>query len=236
MPGFAYADETLKLVTLEYAPYEFQKGDQVKGIAVEILRETFARLDIQIAISVNPWARSLREVKHGRADAIFTIYRTEERETFLTYCDEVLAMQRVGFFARKGRDVAYDGTAQSIAEKKIVVVRGISYGNKFDSMVKNDKLRNIHTVNSFDLAVKILYKGRADLIPGETAVVSSVAAQAGVREDIVLIEPLLQEVPSFIAFSKARGKGDLCAGINKTLKDMKMDGTVQEIYEKYKAL
>ncbi len=59
-PNFA---ETLELVTLQYPPYEYEENGEVKGLAVEIVKEVFKRLDQPISIKVYPWARSLDNVK-----------------------------------------------------------------------------------------------------------------------------------------------------------------------------
>ena len=42
---FNVSATTLKLVTLQYPPYEFEKDGEIKGIAVEIIREAFSRMN-----------------------------------------------------------------------------------------------------------------------------------------------------------------------------------------------
>ena len=43
---------TYRFVTLEYPPYEYTEGGQVKGIAVEIIRETFKQMGHEVKIEV----------------------------------------------------------------------------------------------------------------------------------------------------------------------------------------
>ncbi len=67
----AYSDE-LKLVTLEFPPYEYSENGEIKGSAVEVVKEAFKRMGQPIKINAYPWARAIKMVEGGEADAIFT--------------------------------------------------------------------------------------------------------------------------------------------------------------------
>jgi polar amino acid transport system substrate-binding protein len=233
--GSPRADEPLRLVTLEWPPYEFETDGKVQGVAVDIVREAFSRLDTPIQIQLNPWARSLEMVRRGDADAIFTAYRTDKRETFLTYCDEVLAMQRVGLFKRSGDDIDFDGDMTALSDKRVAVVRDVSYGEKFDRMVERDGFEKVRVVNGAHSAVRLLVRGDVDLIPGNVAAVRTALAETGLKDDAQLVRPVLSQVPSYIAFSKEAGEGDRCSDVNATLRSMRQDGTIDEIYDAYNA-
>jgi polar amino acid transport system substrate-binding protein len=207
----------------------------VKGIAVDIVREVFNRLGTPIEIQLNPWARSLKMVRRGRADAIFTAYRTPERETFLTYCDAVLAMQRVGLFARTRADIPYDGDMRSLRNMKVAVVRDVSYGRKFDRMADSGGFAEVRVVNSAHATVRLLERGDVDIVPGNVGVVRTALAETGLKDEVKLLRPVLSQVPSYIAFSKKAGEGDRCTAVNRTLRAMREDGTIQDIYESYDA-
>lgn len=235
VPRAGRAAEPLHLVTLNWPPYEYAEDGEVKGIAVEIVREIFDRLDTPIEIQLNPWARSLKMVRRGRADAIFTAYRTPEREKFLTYCDEVLAMQRVGLFARADADISYDGDMQSLRDMKVAVVRDVSYGRKFDTMADSGGFAEVRVVNNAHATVRLLKRGDVDIVPGNVGVVRTALAETGLKDEVKLLRPLLSEVPSYIAFSKKAGEDHRCTAVSRTLRAMRKDGTIQDIYELYDA-
>src|SRR4051812_11458831 len=96
----AFAD-SYKLVTLDFPPLEFEneKGEAM-GAAVDIVRAVMTKLGHKTAVQVLPWTRSLNLTREGKADAIFTAYKNEEREAFLDYGHEVLMPQIVSLYTK----------------------------------------------------------------------------------------------------------------------------------------
>jgi polar amino acid transport system substrate-binding protein len=199
--GAAARAETYQLVTFEFPPYEYEEGGGPTGIAVDILREAFQRLGHAITVKVQPWARSLEEVKTGGADAIFTAYKTAEREQFLDFSREVLAPQIVSLFVRQDSPVAFDGDIAKLADRSFGVVNQISYGPIFDDAVKAGTLRRIDTSNSSDLNLQKLVAGRYDVMPSNRYVGLYLLKKRGNLADIRVLNPDLQNVPSYIGFS-----------------------------------
>jgi polar amino acid transport system substrate-binding protein len=54
-----------RFVTLDYPPYEYEENGQVKGIAADIIRETFKQMGKEVTIEVYPWARSIEMFQDG---------------------------------------------------------------------------------------------------------------------------------------------------------------------------
>ncbi len=120
-------------VTLEFPPLEFTGEDgQPTGIAVDIVRKVMTSLGHEVVIDIHPWSRSLDLVRKGNADAIFTAYRTPEREKFLDYTNEVLIHQTVSLYARKDSPIIFNGDLTTLKNRQIGVISTISYGPQFD--------------------------------------------------------------------------------------------------------
>ncbi|MFN3130839.1 substrate-binding periplasmic protein [Roseibium sp.] len=135
--------ETVRLVTLEYPPYQYEAGPDADGIVVRILRDAFAKMNADISIEVLPWKRSLKMVETGDADAIFTAYKTAERETFLDYSKTVLMPQVVSVWVNKDKSVAFDGSMDSLSDVSIGLVDGLSYGGTVDDAIKSGVLTSL---------------------------------------------------------------------------------------------
>ena len=91
--------EPLRIVTLEQPPVQYEEQGVIKGIAVDIVREVFGRMQQPVTLKVYPFARSLHIIRKGGADAIFAIVKNPERELFLDYPDEVLIEQTGTLFS-----------------------------------------------------------------------------------------------------------------------------------------
>lgn len=225
--------ETLKLVTLDYPPYEFKRGDRVLGIAVEMVREGFHRLGHEVEIAVYPWPRALEAVKEGEADAVFTAFRTEERFDYLDYCAEVLIQQTTSLFVRAGSDIQFNGDLSTLGDYRIGVVRGVSYGSIFDTAVQSGVLTLLDESVTGQQNMSKLLVGRFDILVsnryGAWDILKKMRKQEMVRE----LKPVIQHVPSYLAFSKARQHTGLRDRFDAVLREMKEDGSWQGIIDAY---
>ncbi|WP_085909323.1 substrate-binding periplasmic protein [Kiloniella majae] len=221
----AVAQEPLQLVTLDYPPYEYKEDGKVKGVAVRIVREIFRRLDRKIEIQVLPWARSLKMVDVGRADAIFTVYRTPERELFLDYSQEMLIPQEVSLFVRKSFPLANNTKLEDLINYRFGTRRGVSYGDKFDQAVESKRIKSVYRATEGDALIKMLLSRRVDIIPFNRLGGYYRFQRLGVVNDVVELSPPIQSVPSYIAFSKKRKHKSLRDQVDEVLREMRADGT-----------
>jgi polar amino acid transport system substrate-binding protein len=231
---FGYSNTiALELVTLQYPPYEFLEEGEVKGVAVEIVKEVFKRMQRPINITMYPWDRSLDMIKKGEADAIFTIFKTPERELFADYSHEVLMPQIISLFVRHDSNIVFDGDLSKLSMYTFGVVRRVSYGSIFDEAVKNGVIRNIEISETGEENMNKLLQGRCDILLsnryGALDIVKSMQKMDQVKE----LTPALQSVPSYIAFSKKRPLASLRDECDIIVRKMKDDGTYDRIIRAY---
>ncbi len=225
--------EAVKLVTLQYPPYQYQEGNEVKGMVVDIVREAFKRLKMDTQIRLNAWPRSLAMVKDGHADAIFTAYKNPERETFLDYSATVLMPQEVVLFVSKDSDIEYDGNLKSLANYRIGIVRDISYGSTFDEERMKGTFKKISEATNLEQNVKKFQSGRVDILISNKYTALSMFKQLGLTGQFKELSQTVQSVPSYIAFSKANNLAGLRDRFDTVLQDMMSDGTYQTIVKAY---
>ncbi|RED53496.1 amino acid ABC transporter substrate-binding protein (PAAT family) [Aestuariispira insulae] len=219
----------LLLVTLDYPPYEYMEDGEARGLAVNVVREVFRRLDEDIEIQSFPWARSLKMVELGNADAIFTAYRTSEREAFLDYSSEVLMPQEVSLFVRNTSKIETYATLADLADQQFAARHGVSYGQAFDRAVTDGTIANIHRVSDGDTVIRLLMNGRADVVVFNRLGGIYRFRSLGVSDQVRELQPPLQSVPSYIAFSKKNRLANLRDRVDATLRAMKEDGTYQAL-------
>lgn len=231
-PGAAAAD-TVKLVALNFPPLIFEENGAPTGIAFELVGEALKRAGHQASVEVLPWARALDMARDGQADGIFTAYKTVEREQFLNYSTEVVVPQVVSLFVRKDSAVAFNGDLAQLAKYKVGVVNQISYGPLVDEAIKAGVLQDLEKSNDSDNNVKKLVQGRFDVMPSNRYVAQYILKKQGVADQVKELQPEVQSIPSYIAFTKARDTAALRSAFDAALATMKQDGTFQKILDKY---
>lgn len=227
------AADQLKMVALSFPPLIYDDGGKPAGIAYEIVTEAMKAAGHTIQVEIMPWARALDTVKDGGADAVFTAYKTPEREQFLNYSTEVLVPQVVSLFVAKDSPVSFDGDLAKLSKYKIGVVNQISYGSNIDDAIKNGVLPAVEKSNDTDSNVKKLLSGRFDVMPSNRYVAQFFLKQQGALDQVKELSPEVQNIPSYIAFTKARDTAKLRADFDAGVAAMRASGAYQKILDKY---
>ncbi|MCP1612529.1 polar amino acid transport system substrate-binding protein [Azospirillum lipoferum] len=228
----ASADQ-LRMVALSFPPLIYDDGGKPAGIAYDIVTEAMKAAGHSVTVEIMPWARALDTVREGGADAIFTAYKTPEREQFLTYSTQVLVPQVVSLFVAKDSPVSFDGDLSKLADRKFGVVNQISYGPILDEAIKAGVLPAVEKSNDSDSNVKKLVSGRFDVMPSNRYVAQYFLKQAGALEKVRELTPAVQDIPSYIAFTKARDTSKLRDEFDAGVAAMKASGAYQQILDKY---
>jgi polar amino acid transport system substrate-binding protein len=87
--------------------------------------------------------------------------------------------------------------------------------------------------NNVDSLVGMLVLKRIDLAIGYRHVVLEAARKKGYLNDIKELAPGIDEVPSYLAFTKQRDYSEVIANFDRALTSMKNDHRFEAIYEKY---
>lgn len=223
----------LELVTLQYPPYEYKENGEVKGIAVKIVKEGFQRIGRPIKIKLLPWARAIHMIEQGQADAIFTAYKTPERQLFADYSKEILMPQTVSLFVLRDSTIEWNGDISSISQYRIGAVIKVSYGDIFDGAVNNNILTRVDRVSSGELNMKKLLMKRFDILISNKYGALDILTKMGKLNHVRELSPIVQSVPSYIAFSKKRNLISMRDKFDSVLKEMKNDGTYERIINEY---
>src|SRR4051794_14924840 len=65
----------LVLVAAESAPTAYMEDGKPTGILVDVVTEALQRAGHPFEVQLMPWARCLAEVRSGRVDGIFSVFR-----------------------------------------------------------------------------------------------------------------------------------------------------------------
>jgi polar amino acid transport system substrate-binding protein len=223
----------LVLVAADSAPTAYMQDGKPSGILVDVVTAAFQRTGHQFEIQLMPWARCLAEIRSGRVDGIFSVFKLPERAEFLTYTSVPIITQVEAFFVPVDSDLKFGGDVNQLGGLRIGTIRGTSYGIKVDSALKSGVWSTVVESNNVDSLVGMLVLKRIDLAVGYRHVVLETAIKRGELNKIRELSPDIDEIPSYLAFSKKRDYSEVIADFDRALTSMKNDHSFEAIYAKY---
>jgi len=223
----------LVLVAADSAPTADMENGRPSGLLVDVVTEAFQRTGYQFEIQLMPWARCLAEIRSGRVDGIFSVFKLPERNEFLTYTSVPIITQVEAFFVPADSDAKFDGDVSKLGGFRIGTIRGTSYGLKVDSALKTGVWSTVVETNNVDSLVGMLVLKRIDIAVGYRHVVLEAARKKGDLNKIRELSPAIDEIPSYLAFTKQRDFSEVITSFDRALTAMKNVHRFEAIYEKY---
>jgi polar amino acid transport system substrate-binding protein len=219
------ADECAKITATghpQYPAIAYKDGDNIAGAAPMLVEAIAKQLNIPLESKfMGTWEEAQAAARDGKADMIFGIYYNDERATYLDYIQPAFMFDDVAIFVVKGKEFPFKGQDDLIG-KKGVTNQGESYGNEFDTFMK-DKL-DVARADGIKDAFKDLLAGKANYLiagyyPGLAAV-----AKGGIKDQVVALDQALLTAEMFVAFSKKSPCRSLAEGFGKSITAMTTDG------------
>lgn len=231
----AEAAEPLTFVVPEYPPHSLADPASphgASGLSVSIVSAALDKMGISYTLKVYPWARSLYLVEQGVVDGVINLYMTPERQKVLDYCSEPLFSERVFLFTRSGSGIQWNGDFSSIAGRRLGVALGFSYGTRADAAKASGKL-NILEFYTLQENIKALMDGKVDVVLSDIDVARSLARSVGKEAMLVALSPVVENVYSYVAFSKLRHLQPLRDRLDGVLRTMRENGEIALLVQQY---
>ena len=231
-PLFAFANqaqaETIKVVfDTAYAPFEFKDSDQIyKGIDVEILDKVAEINGWTLEKSFPGFDAAVNMVQSGQADAIMAgMTKTKEREQVFAMSDTYYDTKVVIATKKANKITSYDQL-----KGKTVGVKNGTAAQRFLDKNKDKYGYTIKTFDTSDLMNNSLSTGAVDAIMDDQPVIEYAIKQG---QDLS-INMEGEAVGSFAFGVKKDGSHEnLIKQFNTALAQMKKDGTLDQIIEKW---
>jgi polar amino acid transport system substrate-binding protein len=218
---------TVELVADPYPPYQFEDGGRIKGIDQETIREAFAVHEIQVGTVLLPWGECLQRMAERKADGIFQIARSPERQEFYLF-SELLRTERTVLFARKGSQVRLQNGSvlrEQLEGRTVGVLDGYSYNAEIEHLPEPVKVR----VPNQETLLRALASGRVDLILMDNGVAAYLAGRLGVEGMEQVGYAIAREL--HVAFQKQHR--DLANLFNAGLREIRARKIDRRICENY---
>ncbi|QDL52969.1 substrate-binding periplasmic protein [Rhodoferax aquaticus] len=224
----AYAQK-ITVVTEEYPPYNFQDANKkITGISTDVVEEVLKRAKLDYQLGMYPWARAYQMAQDGPNVLIYSIGRSEKRETLFKWVD-VIAPYDVYLYRLKSRT---NVTASDIASAKSFKIGAVREDVRAQFLEKEGIKADLVTDDSTN--AKKLAAERIDLFPIDELGMVALYKREGLDPSTVVKAVKLEALSAglYMAFSK-QTPDDVVNKAKAALADMKKDGTLDKIKAKY---
>lgn len=205
----------------EFPPFEYLENGEIVGADVDIAEAIAAKLGRELEITNIDFDAALTGAATGKYDmAVAGITANDERKKNMNFSDDY-------YQASQAIIVMTDSEIVGVAdlEGKTIACQEGTTGEQY-------LLDNNYSIQSFKTgaeAVTSMTSGKVDAVVIDNAVAKELSAkQEGATK--VLDEALTKES---YAIALQKGDDELTAEINKALKELKADGTLASIFDKY---
>lgn len=192
LSGPAAAEETIKLTTQDWAPYQVIENGQLGGVAVKVVQCIMGKLNTKADIEVLPWTRAQKTVQDGAAQGFFTASKSEERDAYAEMSKPIVPQVWRWYLPS---DSAKDVKAKDIKA-------GVLAGSSMQKWLDDNGYTNVQKLNTTDALIKLLQSGRIDGILANEMVFKHALQEVKLPESTFKSE-LHSDRPLGIYFSKA---------------------------------
>ncbi|MCP4024180.1 MAG: amino acid ABC transporter substrate-binding protein [Desulfobacteraceae bacterium] len=232
----AFADglPTFQIMTEKWTPWQVVENGEVKGVAVDLLAAMLQKCgsgQTQKDMKMMPWARSYKYVQEKENTILFSMTRTEERENLFKWVGPIF-QSTFYLMARKDGNIKISSAADIKKYKIGTIIDDVGEMLLKRLGVPADKWER---VSKNEVNVQKLNAKRVDLVTGTEKGVKNNAKTLGIDPD--QFEPVFTLQTSDISYALYKGTPDAVINqLQKALDDLRADGTVDNLKNKYEHL
>lgn len=218
-------DTWVMAINATFPPFESvdENNGGYAGIDIDIAGHIAEKLGVNLEINDMTFAALVPTMESGRADIIVSgLSPTEERLGVVDFTDSYYYPMNAIICAK---DSGYD-TLETLAGKTI----GVSMGTSYAEIAASVEGANVSELDSTPLVIQDILNGRCDAGIFD-ATQAAVFVQENEGLEMHIIESNITREDSF-AIALPKGS-EYVEQINEILKEMKEDGTLHNILEKY---
>ena len=231
IPSLTLAQDVMEFVYYDnYSPRSWVENGKTKGILVDIVEEALVkRLGIAVSHSGYPWKRAQKMVQENGADAFVTV-STKERRAYTVTGTEPAIVFNIHLLVRKD----YAGIRNLEQVSTLEELKGIKIADYSGNGWAERKLQgmNVHWLPNIDVIFPFILAGRADAALVSNRTIYKMK-QLGYSSQFTILPNILESVSFYICIGKNSPFKGITDDLDKALKEMHNDGTIDHILEKY---
>ncbi len=229
MGNSLYAQERINVWAEHFPPFGYtDESGKIVGLSTDIIQH----IAIDSGMTINswriaPWARAFKETQRSPNSILYTVVGNSERRKTFHLIGPVSDRNQYLYKLKSRKDIVVN----SIEDAKKYVI-GAVYGTAITDLLLSKGLKP-HKVAKHDQTVKMLLKGRIDLVVHLDYSLACIAKSLG--EKYSTFEPVLLVDGSkkyYIAINKYSSPS-VIENFENSFKKLKNSGALSKIQEKY---
>ena len=227
--GLVYAEEITTVeagkltisTSPDFPPFEYtDDNSNIIGIEPDLMAIIAEKLGLELVIDAMDFDSALLAAQQGKSDAVVSgVTVTEDRKATFDFTDSYTTITQA-IVAKEGSGITMD----NLGDYNIGVQRGTT-GQIFTEEDFGDK---VIAYDTYSLVFQALNNGQVDCIVMDDAVAN---AYMKTNPGLTMTETTYE--PEEYAFGFGKGNPDLVEAVNVAVQELKDDGTLQEILDKY---
>lgn len=221
-------DKIIVGISFDSKPFGFKDSDgQIKGLEADLSREIAGRLlgskDKVVFKDITAQER-INAAKSGNVDMVIsTMTITPQRKKIVDFSEPYFVAGQVICVRKDSKiDSLYD-----LINKRVIVILGTTGEKNIKRFAPNALIQGY--ANNSD-AIDAFKSGLGEAITTDDALLQGLVME---NEDYIILPEKLTKEPYGIAFKKARQTNVFKKNINNILNDMKQDGTLSNLEDKW---
>lgn len=219
----SWSSEVVRVCAVDWPPFSFVEAGSKKierGVSVDLYREAFARMGKKVEFHHVPWGRCEKKVLSGTYDAILDSVKVNG----LITPSIPTAFYPLGAYVNKGSELT-EFSWERVHNQRAGLVINYHYAD----IILNNKDWAVVTAETEEKLLTLLGKNRVDFAILDYFSVVKLSEKVGI--EIRLLHPLIVSQNLYLCFNPKRR--DLVADLDKKIKEMLGDGTIDAIYKSY---
>ena len=250
--GTAEKAELVMATNAAFPPYEFKEGDKIVGIDAEIAAEIAKKLDMELVIEDVDFGAVLTGVAEGKYDmGLAGITVTEDRKKTMDFSESYATGVQV-IIVNDGSTIAtlddifeFDANGDPVALKNPDMKVGVQENTTGDiyssSAISGWGFNDLNEDESIKTDRVVRFKTGAEAVEAlksakvDCVIIDQEPAKSFVKanEGIHILEGENEYAVEDYAICVKKGDTELLNKINSALAELKADGTIAKIVEKY---
>jgi len=176
---------------------------ELTGMDADLVRIVAGKLGYEVRFKPLPWARVLMMAEEQSIDGVLDVAPTRDRKRFLHYVVTPISAESTVFWVKVGSPFRYTGKFDP--GMRIGLMLGSDWSDRF----AREGMPTVVRFDSTKAAFKTLEAGRIDAFGGHLAPTREDVTVLGFTGVIEPSEPIISNLPYYLALSKRPGHEDL---------------------------
>lgn len=238
LPLSSYGATGVTFLAQEFAPFSFHVGKDPSGIMIDLLAELDKRTGRSDhspeKIKWLPWPRIIKTIDSSKNIAVLGMIRTPSRDALYKWVGPVNYPQNILITQRAKREELFSKYAKNIGNLKTLTNICVVKNDVTVKFLKDLSIPDSNMVEKSrpELCLRMLEKGRVNAFAYDKDVIQWSLKNVKLDEKDFAALAVIKQSVRWIAFSIDVGD-DKVALFQQAIDDVREDGTLAKIFEKY---